>query len=400
MPANRLEAEVAAALQTVESMLSAYREFSSAVKIGESQWAFYDEIVDYVNMRVETASTIALLTREERIADALGLARSLLEHVVLLRLMIRGRQHIRVEEPSRRSGAEWKEALRKAQDELSELHAKGEALTCLRVIENPRRSKQLVWIFEGPVIDDEPDLVVPIHYFHFKDFRPEQHRLKDDGSLDWFPRNYEGLKTLRKAKARHKSEAAFRYDHYLSWGAMLGFLKLNELADAAEIERLEGHYTFLGQFLHPTHEAARRLHEQDNFHMGGTRVGLEQRYDRVAVLLAALYSVWLVRAALEEVADMYDSAPARYVKSAPTQSLRKWIELVPERFSYFWFVSNRAPLWDRFEHAVRVSPDASGGYADLPDEGIKFEWNTYERLRKALVGSYVPVTGMRYNAPF
>jgi hypothetical protein len=397
--AARVEAEIEAALLLVEEMLGTYLDFSDKPKVGESQWQYFSEILDYTNVRAETVSSLLLLIRNDKIADALGLSRSLLEHLQLLRLMVRGRHHVLVEESRRRTGEEWRAALREKQDELAKHHAKGEWLNCLRVMEHPGRSRQIMWLFEGPIASGEPEVIVPMHYFHFQDFRPEQHRLKDDGSLLWFPSNYEGMKVLKEASQKHKREAKFRYDYYLSWGAILTFLQLNELATPVEVERIESHYTFLGQFLHPTHEAARDLHEMSNHHLGGTAIGLQQRYDRHAVLLAALYAVWLMRGILEEVADMFDAAPPEYISDPGTGDLHALIDAVPDRFSYFWFISNRAPLFDRFEHAVRVGPDENGGYIDIPDDVIRFEWNTYEQLKKAMTGQSVPATGMRYDPP-
>ncbi|HEV2781107.1 MAG TPA: hypothetical protein VGX25_17115 [Actinophytocola sp.] len=114
-----------------------------------------------------------------------------------------------------------------------------------------------MYVFEGLKGEDEPDFQVPVHYFHFQNFRPEVMRLKQDDYFEYVELPADTKKIMRG----HQAKATVVYRHYLSYDGLLTCLELNELVDRAVITRIEAHYTFLGQFLHPTNDAARQLHE-------------------------------------------------------------------------------------------------------------------------------------------
>lgn len=96
-----------------------------------------------------------------------------------------------------------------------------------------------------------------------------------------------------------------------SYDALLQGLDLNDLADSAAVARIEAHYTFLGRFLHPTHNAVRDLHEQSNVHDGKTRIGMGQTYAETAELLAYLYVCCVLASSLDEVAGLFDAWPRK-----------------------------------------------------------------------------------------
>jgi hypothetical protein len=395
-----LDIEIDAAFAAVENMIGAYLELNDKRKTGEVHAMMYDDLIEFANFRLETATSVMLLAQNGKLADALGLCRSLLEHSLLLRLQCRGNRyfHLRYVKNSKRAHEE----LAAAQAELDE----GESLQCLYVDRYPRSGPpRLMWVFEGLKAsnDDGDDDSISVHYFEFQRFRPEVMRLDDSDYLDYMPRDWKPPQSLVEAKKRHKAEAEAQYQHYLSWPALLTCLSLNGLAADEDIRRIEAHYTFLGRFLHPTQGAARDLHEKANFFNGKASIGLSHEYTKLSVLLTALYCVWLVRGVLLEVADLLDSAPPRYIREPGTGAMRDHIELVPRRFSYFWFIDNEAPLWDKFNHAVYQSTDeelaAAGHYSKLSSAGILFDKDIYSHLRQAL-GSWSNDRAGSYEAPF
>jgi hypothetical protein len=400
---SALDTEIETAFATVDAMVEAYLGLTDRRKVGEVQNMLYDDLLDFANFRVETALSAVMLARNERVSDALGLCRSLLEHVLLLRLQCRGNRYFEIEAPQRRSEGEFKAALVSARANLAELHTKGEAMHCVAVERYPRGRRQLMWIYRGlSTSDGDDESLVSIHYFHFQDFRPDTMRLDDDKYLNYLSKDWPGAKELRASKRRHQDEAKFRYLHYLSWPGLVTCLAINNLATEAEILRIEAHYTFLGQYLHPTHRAARDLHEKANFHNGRAAVGMDSPYTRVSVLLAALYVVWLLRSILEEISDMLDNAPLKYISHSGTGPMRELIDSIPNRYGYFWFISNEAPLWDRYNHAVHQATDeeleASGGYAGLATGEIPFDPNIYEHLKQAL-GAWDNTRVGKYASP-
>lgn len=112
-------------------MINEYLAWGDNIRIGEIQNMIYGELTDFVNFRVETADTCIDLIENRRIADALGLCRSLLENYLLLLLMCRGRKYFQLQDATRKTDGEFKVFLKEQQEKLAEQHAKGEALACL-----------------------------------------------------------------------------------------------------------------------------------------------------------------------------------------------------------------------------------------------------------------------------
>src|SRR5579884_4517221 len=110
-------------------------------------------------------------------------------------------------------------------------------------------------------------------------------RLDDADYFQYYERDEETVKALKG----HRLESIAQYRHFLSYDALIQSLEINELVDPAAIARIEAHYTFLGKFLHPTHNAARDLHERSNYMTSQTQIGMEYPYSKVAILLASLY---------------------------------------------------------------------------------------------------------------
>jgi len=75
-----IDAEIRDATAVARTLLDAYVAFGGQYRFGEvHQWA-YSEILEFVNFRLETADSCLLLASQDRVGDALGLCRSLLEN--------------------------------------------------------------------------------------------------------------------------------------------------------------------------------------------------------------------------------------------------------------------------------------------------------------------------------
>jgi hypothetical protein len=340
---------------------------------------------EFVNLRMETADSCLSLIEHEKIADSLGLSRSLLEHYLLFLLMCRGTKYFRLADLSGEhlTEGQFKARLRDAQEQVAQLHREGKT-QCLEVKRYRRAKHRLMYVFEGPRVDNQSDFIIPVHFFQFQEFRPEVMRLRDEDYFQYYEPEAETKKALRS----HQDEAGWRYKHYLSYDALLQCLELNEIASQQEIKRIEAHYTFLGKFLHPTHGAARDLHERSNWHGSRPGIGIAQPYSRTAVLLASLYVCYCVAHTLGEIAALLDRAPARYYENSATTDLWMRINDVPVSFPYFWFLFNDPPLYDRFKYCIHhASLDDLkkwGSYANAPKEHIPFDQHIYSHLRDSL----------------
>lgn len=116
---ERIEQEVSAALDFVDRLAAAWTDIGKHQKAGETTQIMYSNIIEFANLRMKTASTLTLLIQSNRISDALGLSRSLLEHALLLRLLTKGNRYFQVgPEAADRSHSEFKKLLLEKRSEL------------------------------------------------------------------------------------------------------------------------------------------------------------------------------------------------------------------------------------------------------------------------------------------
>lgn len=364
-------------------MLRAYLNWGGKITTGEiGNWQ-YNELIDFVNFRMETAHACLYLIEHDKIADALGLCRALLENYLLFMLMCRGHKYFRLQDKKGLTDGQLKNFIAERQAKLTEDKA-NDTNTYMAVKKYSRRPKTVMYVFEGLAAESDPDMVVPLHYFLYQEFRPEVMRLKHGDYFEHFDFDPDTQKILKG----HQQEAADTYRLYLSYDSLLTCLEINDLADAAAITRIEAHYTFLGQFLHPTSTAARELHESSNYHEGKPAIGMSSPYKKSARLLAALYVCYLVAGILKEIALVHDDAPSKYIANPGTADLHLLINQVPKRFHYFWFLFNEPTLYDKFQHynthATEEQTKQWNSYSNTPPELIKFNQHILAQLEGAL----------------
>src|SRR5215475_7249220 len=99
MPSTMSE-EITGAKQMARAMIDEYVAWRGNITYGDELHAVYMDMLDFVNFRVETADSCLLLIENGRIADALGLSRSLFENYLLLMLMCRGTKFFQWEDLS------------------------------------------------------------------------------------------------------------------------------------------------------------------------------------------------------------------------------------------------------------------------------------------------------------
>jgi hypothetical protein len=378
-----IDDEIQQAIGASCSLIQAYLSWFSKIRIGAESNMVYRDLLEFVNFRVETADSCLHLIENKKIADSLGLCRGLFENYMLLILMCRGRKYFRVENQESKNPEEFAAYLAKQQAELERLRANGEA-DALYVAKYSKAKRSLMYVFEGLTSPEEPEFFIPAHYFQFQDFMPEALRLRDEKYFEYYPAGQSEHK-MRKDRRR---EADSLYHRYLSYDGLCVCLELNEILDDDGSARLDAHYTFLGKFLHPTHNAARTLHIRDNYFNNETAIGMSQEYASEAILLAALYVAYLLAGIFDEIGGMVEGAPNRYIECAATDELRALTEAVPHRFPYFWFLFNRPPLWDKFNYAIHHIEDKEladyGGYENVPDPLVPFDSDIYRHLESAV----------------
>src|SRR5664280_3665649 len=75
-------------------LISEYLAWSPKTVYGDTYNMMYGDIIDFVNFRVETAESCLQLIEQDKIADALGLCRALLENYLLLTLLCGGTKSV------------------------------------------------------------------------------------------------------------------------------------------------------------------------------------------------------------------------------------------------------------------------------------------------------------------
>lgn len=93
-----LTGEIARVVGSARAMLDAYASWGRRISYGEVYHAFYGDMLEFVNFRMETADSCLLLIQNSKVSDSLGLSRSLLEHYLLLMLMCRGRKFFQLQD--------------------------------------------------------------------------------------------------------------------------------------------------------------------------------------------------------------------------------------------------------------------------------------------------------------
>jgi hypothetical protein len=391
-----IDEEIQRVRTAVEKMITAYKAWGPLIKWKASS-NVYQDMAEYVNFRIETAESCLLLLENHRVADALGLSRSILEHFMLLRLMCRGTRYYQLQYLEKLKPAEIETFLKERQEELETDHKQGKQPTLLYIDKYPRQNKTLMWIFEG-LHNKSDDSVIPIYLFQFKDFDPSTMRLKTE---DYFT-YYEPAPHIKAARKKWQLESMFNHQHYLSYSALMQCLELNELFTDAELKRLDAHYTFLGTFLHPTHDAARGLHDRGGSWGELMMSGKDQTYTSESVLLATIYVAYLVSSLIDELSGLFDSASTEFITDASTADVKASSQIVRDEFGYFWFIENDVPLFDQFNHAIHhmtaAEISAIGGYKAVRTDSVSFNHHIYTNFGKSLNGWSNRLVG-KYPSP-
>lgn len=380
-----IAAEVARVTEVTRSIISAYCTWGSQIRHGETRLFTHMQLLEFINLRIETADSCLLLIENGKIADALGLSRSLLENYLLLILMCRGKKYFQLRDLSseKLTGGQFKARVAQEQEELRDLQRNGET-DCIEVKRYPKAKDRLMYVFEGLKMKDDPAFIHPVHLVQFQNFRPETMRLKDENYFQY----YQNDKETKKILQGHLDAEAWRYKHYLSYDALLHSLEINEITDTDTNARIEAHYTFLGKFLHPTHDAARDLHNRNNLHEERTSIGLDHPYSETSRLLASLYVSYLVAGLVEEAASLIENASSKYISDAGTTDLRAAVSRVNRDFPYFWFLFNDPPQYDRFMYCTHhVDPEDVrrwGGYSNVPFKTVPFNQHIYDNFQQSL----------------
>lgn len=241
-----LDTEIAKVNYHSRSLLNEYLKWGQKIRLGQIDNTLYSDLIDFVNFRLETADTCLLLIEKEKVADALGLCRSLLENYLLLVLMCRGHKFFLLQNLEDNTKADFNAYFLSKQQELEK--QKKEGNTSWLGVEKYSLAKQhLIYTFEGLRDEVEPNFRIPMHFFEFQEFHPETMRLRDENYFDYYPPSSD----IIEAQKKHKQEVALKHRLYLSYGALLKCLELNGIADKAVQTRIEAHYTFLGSIYIP-----------------------------------------------------------------------------------------------------------------------------------------------------
>ena len=143
-----IDIEIARVNEHSRNLLNEYLGWGQKIKTGQIDNTLYSDLIDFVNFRLETVDTCLLLIEKEKIADALGLCRAILENYMLLMLMCRGHKLFRLQNLTEKTktDAEFNAYFLTQQQELAKQQKAG-STSCLAVKKYPRAKRHLMYIF-------------------------------------------------------------------------------------------------------------------------------------------------------------------------------------------------------------------------------------------------------------
>lgn len=376
----------------IAEILSTYSDWSHKFKGGDVSLSVHMDLIEFVNSRMETVDSCRILLENERVADVLGLNRSLLENYLLFILMCRGKKYFRLRAVKR------SEKLQEIID--SERKSIG-VNSLVAVEEHPTLKRHIMYVFEGLKSSSDSSEFIPYHFFLAQKFNPEGKYLDDGQYFTYLDRGDEGKQRVEQ----YRQEQDFIHRHYLSYQALLDCLCINDIADEAILPRIKAHYTYLGRFLHPTHEAFRTLRTKNNWHSGmRTMIGTEYPYEQSATLLAYCYTIHNAIGFLEELAEVLDNAPAENFKDSGSEDIHKVIAAMKQRYPYFWYIFNDAPDYAKFNYCIYQMPrdefDAIGNdYRRVDPSIVAFNKDIYGSFSKSMIQQSTTGAGV-YHPPY
>lgn len=386
-----MDNEINAARHDLEELLGKYKSWSGEITQGHTGHSQYVELIDFVNFRMETVDSCRILLGSGRIADTLGLNRSLLENYLLHILMCRGTKYIRL--------GNFRPDSRPIDEILNDERQKIGTGNLLGVEPYPKLRKHLLYIFEGLRPEgraDEPP--IPFHHFLYREFRPNVFRLDE---MDYF-QYYEPPEEVIESEQHHRRSQRDIYNLYLSYDAVMESLRINEIIDRQAVLRINAHYTFLGTFVHPTSDSFRDLHDSSNQHSFRTEIGFNAPYAKTAHLMGYIYTLFNAIGIIEEATAKLKAASSEYIIDSGTTELNTVITRIKEKYTYFWYIFNSPSDYDKFNYCVNRMGDTDfeaigRDYKNVNPEDIPFNKEIYGNLQGALsgwsnvrVGSYVP----------
>jgi hypothetical protein len=386
---NPLESEISKAAEDLNQILKSYMGLGSQVKTGEVQNTYFDEIFEFVNLRMESIDSARKLLTDSRTSDALTLCRPLFEQYLLFKLMCRGHKYYVLQEFEDRS--EFRDALKYAKSRSS-----SDDVPYVRASRYRKKKLTIQYDFDTSSSKNKDSLAISYHYFLYQEQNPMSQNLKTWNYYSAIPIE----KDLREALESHHTEAKYKYVTYLSFSSLKDCLKLNNLANARTLPMIDAHYSFLGQFIHPTNRVTRNLHVRSNVYHGSTGIGLPNEYTRESVLFGYIYLINLACGYLDEVLHVLTSAPHKYIKTFPEKTYKDLIFNTLEDYSYFWFLSEKPPAYDKFRIAPGTLANEKNpqAFLEVPDEDVLFDYAIYERFIQSLSG-WSNFVGFVYESP-
>src|SRR5258708_17510060 len=165
-----------------------------------------------------------MFIENERIAYALGFCGSLLENYMLLILMCRGHKFFRLQKLEDKTHNEFNAYFLSQQQELEKRQKAGNT-SCLGVEKYPYAKRHLMYTFEELKDQSDPNFRIPIHFFEFQEFYPETMRLRDEDYFVYHPLS----PSVTEAREKHRQDTALKHRLYLSYGALMKCLELNDI---------------------------------------------------------------------------------------------------------------------------------------------------------------------------
>ena len=331
---HQFESEHAELLNHADGLLADLAQIDSNLSTGDVSHEQHRVYVGRAAALSDQLVAALAVARDDRYSAALSLLRPALEQLIFDRLLALGSRYVqRIPDVTQATFERWRREWKEG----------AEWTRNIRRLEQDQNGLVRLTLHGLTSSDPESNQTISVYLFLLHEYRPFVAPVHDQARL---------LPQFR-TRARQQEHALTQHEIYhtaLRWPVLLSNLRLNGLANAADLLRISVHYRFLSAFVHPLNDHQSKLYGR-GFH---ARRSLQ--YDHYSSELVVLYVVAFALYELDTLLRASARPPTFALRNAT--ALTRRMELGRAGASHLWFVGDEPHIFDRIQDANRRSWDA------------------------------------------
>lgn len=374
-------------------LVEAYKNLFANVTYGKVGYSLYSDYTEYTNYQFKLIEDITLLNDRHSYQASLALLRTVFEHYLLFMLMTLGKVHFRLFTIPK--GKTKQDTIKQWNKDIASKRLKNET-HAIKAAPYSFDPSVISVTYEGPYVDGKKGKgrLVPFYISVYQQFDADAANLEFN-YLDMSPLYEKRTELFKKRKTENK----YLYRHYLSYGAILYSLRINNFSSLSIQPRIEAHYNFLSKFVHPNNAAKMHLRATNRVISRPEDLELLSQENKTLQLLINLYAVSIAIGYLRTLIRVIEEAPKLHFKQADFTALKARLDELEGKYDFFWFIYNSPHDYDRFYSSVRKKAyrGKQFDFKNLPNKDVMFDKAILSRLQNIqlgvsnkLVGAYAP----------